>query len=175
MNPEAHSFRRKDIRIPEFDYSQPGAFFVTIVTKDRKTLFGQVNNGKMVLNNVGKLAEEVWLALATHFPNVELGECVIMPNHVHGIISINVEATHASPLPRISKGPAPGSIGAIIGSFKSAVTKRVHQISKNTNNNLWQRNYYEHIIRNDRDYQAIYEYIHANPLNWEKDEEYLKL
>ena len=175
MNPEAHSFRRKDIRIPEFDYSQPGAFFVTIVTKDRKTLFGHVDNGKMVLNNVGKLAEEVWLALPTHFPNVELGEWVIMPNHIHGIISINVEATHASPLPRISKGPAPGSIGAIIGSFKSAVTKRVHQISKNTNNNLWQRNYYEHIIRNKRDYQAIYDYIIANPLNWEKDEEYLKL
>jgi len=175
VNPEAHSFRRKDIRIPEFDYSQPGAFFVTIVTKDRKTLFGQVNNGKMVLNNVGKLAEEVWLALPTHFPNVELGEWVIMPNHIHGIISINVEATHASPLPRISKGPAPGSIGAIIGSFKSAVTKRVHQNSKNTNNNLWQRNYYEHIIRNERDYQAIYDYIIANPLNWEKDEEYLKL
>jgi len=175
VNPEAHSFRRKDIRIPEFDYSQPGAFFVTIVTKDRKTLFGQVDNGKMVLNNVGKLAEEVWLALPTHFPNVELGEWVIMPNHIHGIISINVEATHASPLPRISKGPAPGSIGAIIGSFKSAVTKRVHQNSKNTNNNLWQRNYYEHIIRNERDYQAIYDYIIANPLNWEKDEEYLKL
>jgi len=175
VNPKAHPFRRKDIRILEFDYSQPGAFFVTIVTKDRKTLFGQVDNGKMVLNNVGKLAEEVWLALPTHFPNVELGEWVIMPNHIHGIISINVEATHASPLPRISKGPAPGSIGAIIGSFKSAVTKRVHQISKNTNNNLWQRNYYEHIIRNERDYQAIYDYIIANPLNWEKDEEYLKL
>ncbi len=175
MNPEVHSFRRKDIRIPEFDYSQPGAFFVTIVTKDRKTLFGQVDNGKMVLNNVGKLAEEVWLALPTHFPNVELGEWVIMPNHIHGIISINVEATHASPLPRISKGPAPGSIGSIIGSFKSVVTKRVHQISKNTNNNLWQRNYYEHIIRNERDCQSIYDYIIANRLNWEKDEEYLKL
>lgn len=129
----------------------------------------------MILNNVGELAEEVWLALPTHFPNVELGEWVIMPNHIHGIISINVEATHASPLPRISKGPAPGSIGAIIGSYKSAVTRRVHQISKNTNNNLWQRNYHEHIIRNERDCQAIYDYIIANPLNWEKDEEYLKL
>ena len=174
MNPEAHSFRRKDIRIPEFDYSQPGAFFVTIVTKDRKTLFGQVDNGKMVLNNVGKLAEEVWLALPTHFPNVELGEWVIMPNHIHGIISINVEATHASPLPRISKGPAPGSIGAIIGSFKSAVTKRVHQISKNTNNNLWQRNYYEHIIRNEQSYFTISKYIMNNPAKWEDDKFYKK-
>lgn len=171
VNPEPHSFRRKEIRIPEFYYSQTGANFITIVTQDRKTIFGQVEDGEMVLNNVGKLAEEVWLALPKHFPNVELGEWVIMPNHIHGIISIKVEATHASPLPRISQGPTPGSIGAIIGSYKSAVTKRFHQIPKNTKNKLWQRNYYEHIIRNERDYQALYEYILANPMNWEKDEE----
>ena len=123
-----------------------------------------------------------------HFPNVKLGIFVVMPNHIHGIISITedathgsklgmqsrtvVEATHASPLPRISKGPMPGSIGAIIGSFKSAVTKRFHKIYNNHKNYLWQRNYYEHIIRNERDYQAIYEYILANPMNWEKDEEF---
>jgi putative transposase len=176
MNSNASFPLRQNLRLPEFDYSQPGAYFVTIVTQDRKPLFGQVVDGEMVLNEVGRIAEEVWVEISEHFPNVELGEFVVMPNHIHGIISIaNVEATHASPLPRISKGPAPGSIGAIIGSFKSAATRRVRAFTNNREKRLWQRNYYEHIVRNERDYQAIYEYILANPFNWEKDEEYTQL
>jgi REP element-mobilizing transposase RayT len=162
---------RRNLRVPEFDYSQPGAYFVTIVTHDRITFFGQIVDGEMVLNEVGKMVERVWIAIPEHFPNVELGEFVIMPNHIHGIISISVEATHASPLPRVSKGPMPGSIGAIIGSFKSAATKRFHEIPHNPETQLWQRNYYERFIRNERDYKAIFEYINSNPMNWDKDEE----
>lgn len=88
----------------EFDYSQPGAYFVTIVTQDRKLLFGQVLDGEMVLNDIGRMVTELWLAIPDHFSNVELGEFVVMPNHIHGIISItnerattiyNVGATHA--------------------------------------------------------------------------------
>jgi len=160
------------LSIPEFDYSQPGAYYVTIVTHDRKSIFGRIINGDMELNDIGKMVKEVWMAIPDHFPNVEMGEYVIMPNHIHGIISITVEATHASPLPRISKGPMPGSIGAIIGSYKSAATRSFHKIQNSHENSLWQRNYYEHIIRNERDYQAIYEYILANPINWEEDEEF---
>jgi len=146
---------------------------VTIVTQDRRMVFGQVVNGEMVLNETGKIVEEVWGSIPAHFANVELGEFVVMPNHIHGIISIvNVGATHASPLPRISQGPAPGSIGSIIGSFKSAATRRVRAFKNNHEKPLWQRNYYEHIIRNERDYLAIYDYIVANPINWEKDEEF---
>jgi REP element-mobilizing transposase RayT len=176
---------RRNLRVPDFDYSQPGAFFVTIVTQDRKTLFGQIVDGDVILNEVSKIVEEVWIEIPKHFPNVELGEFVIMPNHIHGIISIVlkathavpaqnetvVEATHASPLPRVSNGPLPGSIGAIIGSFKSAATKRFHEILDKPEKRLWQRGYYEHVIRNERGYTAIYEYILANPMNWEKDEE----
>jgi len=159
---------------------------VTIVTQDRKPLFGQIVDGEMVLNDVGKMVEEFWIAIPKHFPNVELGAFVIMPNHIHGIISITVgawhvvpaqnetvvEATHASPLPRISKGPFPGSIGAIIGSFKSTASKGFREIPNNAEKHPWQRNYYDHVIRNERDYTAIYEYILANPMNWEKDEEF---
>ncbi len=145
---------------------------MTIVTHDRKSIFGRIINGDMELNDIGKMVKEVWMAIPDHFPNVEMGEYVIMPNHIHGIISITVEATHASPLPRISKGPMPGSIGAIIGSYKSAATRSFHKIQNSHENSLWQRNYYEHIIRNERDYQAIYEYILANPINWEEDEEF---
>lgn len=122
--------------------------------------------------DVGEMVKEVWKSIPDHFPNVELREYVIMPNHIHGIISITVEATHASPLPRISKGPMPGSIGAIIGSIKSAATRSFHKIQNSHENSLWQRNYYKHVIRNERDYQAIYDYILANPMNWEKDEEF---
>ncbi|HHX09129.1 MAG TPA: transposase [Chloroflexi bacterium] len=172
MDPNFSSPHRRNLRLPEFDYSQPGAYFVTIVTQDRKQLFGEVVEGEMILNDVGMMVKEVWEVIPDHFPNVELGEFIVMPNHIHGIISItNVEATHASPLPRVSKGPTPESIAAIIGSFKSATSKRIREFKKNHKKRLWQRNYYEHIIRNERDHQAIYDYILANPMNWEKDEE----
>lgn len=177
---------RRSLRVHEFDYSQPGAYFLTIVTHERKQLFGQIVNGDVVLNEVGKMVEVVWIAIPKHFKNIELGEFVIMPDHIHGIISITVEATHAMPaqdgfvvesthvlpLPRISKGPIPGSIGAIIGSFKSAASKRFREIPNNQEKHLWQRNYYERFIRNERDYQAIYDYIIANPMNWQKDEKF---
>ena len=162
MNPEAHSFRRKDIRIPEFDYSQPGAFFVTIVTKDRKTLFGQVNNGKMVLNNVGKLAEEVWLALPTHFPNVELGEWVIMPNHIHGILFFHRDTVGADCV-----CPKSTELGKMLAGYKSAVSSKLKM--SGFTGNVWQRNYYEHIIHNEEDLNSIIDYIVQNPLNWSKD------
>ncbi len=172
MNSDPLFPHHKASRIPEYDYSQPGAYFVTIMTHDRKPIFGRIINGDMELNGIGKMVKEVWMAIPDHFPNVELGEFVIMLNHVHGIISITVEATHASPLPRISKGPMPGSIGAIIGSFKSAATRNFHKIQNSHENSLWQQNYYEHVIRNERDYQAIYEYILANPINWEQGEKF---
>ena len=189
VNSDPLSLHRKILRIPDFDYSQPGAYYVTIVTQDRKTLFGHIIDGEMILNDMGKMVEEVWIAIPKHFPNVKLGEFVIMPNHIHGIISITVEATHAvaaqdetlveathaSPLPRVSRGPLPGSIGAIIGSFKSAASKRFREIPNNPEKRLWQRNYYEHVIRNERDLQAIYKYIIANPMNWDKDEEFYSI
>jgi len=163
---------RRKVRLSEFDYSQPGANFVTIVTQERKKLFGEVVDGEMILNEVGSMVKEVWEVIPDHSPNVDLGVFVVMPNHVHGIINITeMEATRASPLPRVSKGPIPGSIGAIIGSFKSATSKRIRGLDNNHRKRLWQRNYYEHVIRNERDHQAIYDYILANPINWEKDEE----
>ena len=173
MDSNDSSPRRRNLRLAEFDYSQPGAYFVTIVTQDRKLLFGEVLDGEMILNETGRMVTELWLAIPDHFSNVELGEFVVMPNHIHGIISItNVGATHASPLPIISNGPGSGSLGAIVGSFKSATSKRIHELTKSHDHRLWQRNYYEHVIRNERDHQAIYDYILANPGNWEKDNDY---
>lgn len=104
MKSNDSSQRRRNLRLAEFDYSQPGAYFVTIVTQDRKRLFGDVLDGEMVLNDIGRMVTDFWLAIPNHFSNVELGEYMVMPNHIHGIISItnektmmtsNVGATHA--------------------------------------------------------------------------------
>ncbi len=133
------------------------------------------------------MVTDIWVAIPAHFPNVELGKFVFMPNHFHGIISImavetqgiNVGARHAVPKKEVVTDgfgkPVSGSLATIIRSFKSATTKAFHEISGHSEERLWQRNYYEHVIRNERDYKAIYEYILANPMNWEKDEEFSNL
>ena len=191
MNSDRSFHHRRNLRLPEFDYSQPSAYFVTIVTQNRKPFFGSITNGEMILNELGRTIADLWVAIPVHFPNVEPGEFVVMPNHIHGIIVITfgvghdneegtlqetiVWAMHASPIPKNTNGPKSGSISAIIGSFKSAATKLFHAIPEHAGERLWQRNYYEHVIRNERDYQAISDYILANPINWEKDEEFFCL
>jgi len=178
---------RRSIRLPEFDYSQPGAYFVTIVTHDRQPLFGQINDGEISLTEVGAMVAQAWIAIPEHFPNVELSAFVVMPNHIHGIISIiyepettsNVAARHAVPSQIIKTEkfgkPVSCSLPTIIRSFKSATTRTFHMYAGYSEKNLWQRNFYEHVIRNEQDYQAIIEYILANPMNWEKDKEFFEL
>jgi len=165
-------FYRHSIRLKDYDYSQPGAYFVTIAAFQHENLFGEIMNGEMRLNEYGNIAEECWRAIPEHFPNMELGVYVIMPNHVHGIIVIHeykslpsVRARHASPLR--PNGVKPNSLGAVVGSFKSAVTHNIGQT------NIWQRNYYEHVIRNEKEWDRIHRYIESNPMNWEIDEENL--
>ncbi len=175
FDPQKH--HRKSIRLKGYDYTQAGAYYVTIVTYHRDCLFGEIVNEAMILNEFGKIADECWRAIPDHFPFVELGAYVIMPNHAHGIIvirndeSTTVGATHASPL-RIPNsrphGATPRSLGAIVGSFKSAVTKRVGRELNATG--IWQRNYYEHIIRDEKDLQNKSDYINANPSLWDEDE-----
>jgi putative transposase len=169
---------RKNLRLPNFDYAQNGAYFITIVTEGRMCLFGEVVNGEMVLNEVGLIVQKAWDEIPNHFPNVTCDTYVIMPNHIHGIIVIEREyrspvvgATHESPLPQHHNGPKPGSIGAILGLFKSTVSKRSYAMTNTPKIPFWQRNYYEHVIRDENDHLAAYDYILTNPLNWERDEE----
>jgi putative transposase len=178
-DPQKH--HRHSIRLPNYDYAQPGGYFITIVTYQRDMIFGEIVNKQMRLSDFGKIAEECWRAIPDHFPNVELGAYVIMPNHVHGIIVINdgsatnsspsVGARHVSPLPQPSnpRGYKRGSIGAFAGSFKSAVSKRIGREHNATG--IWQRNYYEHVIRNHEDWDRIHRYIEANPSRWAEDQE----
>ena len=174
-NPQKHN--RQSNRLRGYDYTQSGAYFVTMVTYQRACLFGEIVEGEMRLNELGQIADDCWRAIPDHFDRVELGAYVVMPNHVHGIILINetnadVGATHESPQPdppQRPRGPIPGSLGAIIGSYKSAVSRRIGQEYDIAG--IWQRNYHDRIIRNRRELDAIWRYIEANPANWDADNE----
>jgi len=173
FDPQKH--HRKSIRLQGYDYSSEGAYYVTIVTFHRDSLFGEIVNGEIVLNDFGKIADECWRAIPEHFPFVELGAYVIMPNHAHGIIVITDNRRGAAMLRPYDDNPnphkinvKPGSLGAIVRSYKSAVSYRINKEYNATG--IWQRNYYEHIIRNDKDLQNKTDYIEANPSLWDEDD-----
>ena len=180
---------RKSIRLAGYDYAQAGAYFVTSITWRRGNLFGEVVNGEMVLNDFGKIADDCWRAIPEHFPTVELGAHVVMPNHVHGIIMIVDNqldaagrgaiyrapttdhahiAEHTPTVEQFGK-PTVGSIPTIVRTYKAAVTRLIGRQFNATG--IWQRNYYEHILRNKREMAQIWDYIEANPANWLTDDE----
>ncbi len=173
---------RKLTRLKGYDYSQSGAYFVTVCAHNRQNLFGGIEGGKIILNEYGNIVNHCWREIPAHFPHVELDEFVIMPNHVHGVIIINsVGANDYSPLqipiysikqsfasPKNMCGTSK-TIGSVIRGFKIGVTKWFRQ---NTDHyTVWQRNYYEHIIRNDTELNRIRQYIIENPLKWDMDSE----
>src|SRR5688500_23792 len=179
-NPEIH--HRRSIRLKGYDYTQPGAYFVTFCSYQRMHVFGKVVNGEMILNDIGKIARDQWFKTAELRPYVKLyeDEFVIMPNHGHGIIWIQEGALRRNAQSRAeqrsaptkttpTKTVAPGSLGAIVRAYKSAVTYAVNAVQNQRGAVLWQRNYYDHIIRNDRELNNIRWYIINNPLNWQLD------
>ena len=170
---------RRSVRLRGYDYSQAGAYFITICTQNRCCLFGTIEEGGMVLNDAGRTAADCWLQIPDHFPNVELDEWVVMPNHIHGLMVIvdssTVGANNHSPVPdNHSPLPAPPrptgtsrTIGSMVRGFKIGVTKWYRQRSDASQ--IWQRNYWEHIIRNEPELNRIRRYIVDNPLQWEQD------
>ena len=162
---------RRSIRLQGYDYSQAGAYFVTICTHNRECLFGEIMDGKMVLNDAGRMVEQCWRDIPSHFPHVELDTFVVMPNHVHGILCVvdaPVGAKNFSPL-RPAQRPCgtAKTIGSVIRGFKIGVTKWMRPY---TNVHVvWQRNYWEHIIRNDDELHRIRQYIVDNPAKWKTD------
>jgi REP element-mobilizing transposase RayT len=168
FDPARH--HRRSIRLKGYDYTRAGAYFVTMVVKNRECLFGEVVAGEMRLNALGQIAAEEWERTPAIRAEIELDEWVVMPNHVHGIIVITaniVGATGRSPLP----GPAKRSLGAFVAGYKSAVTKRINEHRATPGVPVWQRNYYEHIVRNDEALHRIRRYIAENPLRWALDDE----
>ncbi len=161
---------RNSIRLKQYDYSQEGAYLVTICTKNKECLLGDVVDGKIVLNDIGEFVQQCWLNIPEHFPNGIVDEYIIMPNHIYGIVIITVGANNYSPLQNAKLFQSPSkTIGSIIRGFKIGVTKWSRQ---NTDiYTLWQRNYYEHIIRNEKELTETREYIINNPFKWELNNE----
>lgn len=179
-----NKYRISSIRAQWWDYGWNGAYFITICTQDRKHYFGEIQNDKMVLSEVGIIADILWHQIPIHHKNVELGDFVVMPNHIHGILIIDkklddaniVDTGHALYLPPPEIFQKPGSnrfqnigkntISSIVGSYKSAVTKHANRLGYP---HQWQKLFYDNIIRSNNDYQKISDYIVSNPENWTKD------
>ncbi|MCK5241934.1 transposase [bacterium] len=186
--------QRCSIRLKEYDYRQIGAYFVTIGTNNKEHLFGEIEDGKMILNRLGEIVQKEWLRTPIIRTNIQIDEYIIMPNHLHGIILIENESTNrrgapSAPVPEKMHAPSasvtesmhapvtestrtPGSLGSIIAGFKSAVTKKIKAACGESYLPIWQRNYYEHIIRDDVKLRQCREYILQNPLKWNLDREY---
>lgn len=163
--------RRRSLRLKGYGYDQPGFYFVTVCTYQRKNLFGEIQQDSMRLNHYGRIAEESFVAIPEHFDNTQVDEFVIMPNHIHGIVVIsNVGARHAVPFSAFGK-PMANSLATIVASFKSATTKQINNLRQTSGVSVWQRNYYEHVIRNEQSLHRIREYIANNPGRWDFDRE----
>jgi REP element-mobilizing transposase RayT len=165
----------RSVRLRAFDYSQLGSYFITIQTHRSKHILGKIILGQMKLNRIGQAISECWMGIPNHFPGIELEEYVVMPNHLHGIVMIRARARHAVPLQTRTEHaeafsqPRPASIPTMVRSFKSAATQYVRKALGQPKMQIWQRNYFERIIRSPREFQKIRKYITLNPARWEFD------
>ncbi len=199
---------RRSIRLKNFDYSQPGLYFITLVVKNRENIFGDIKHGKMILNDFGLIAQAEWENTALIRKNVTLGSYIVMPNHFHAIIQINYRLKPQEHTPNQFKSPSQ-TIGAIVRGYKGATTKKIRILHQNIKNNkdldnakgvdskgelqfaptiaptiaptsaplpnipskgsIWQRDYWDIIIRDERSHYYISNYIENNAKKWEKD------
>lgn len=178
----AQDRNRRSIRLKGYDYSQAGAYYITVCTQDRECLFGNVTDGQMQLSDAGRIIQSVWYALPQFYEDIELDAFVVMPNHVHGVVVIGpaVGAIHESPEPAIHKSPLPPVrvaerrrmlLSKIVGRFKMVTGKQINVLRATPGRPVWQRSYYEHIIRNDESLKRIRQYLADNPAQWDFDHE----
>ena len=175
-NPDIH--HRRSIRLQNYDYSQAGMYFITICCQDKICRFGKIENGVMILNEYGKIVEIVWNKLPQHYANVQLDKFVVMPNHIHCIIAItndNIVGAGLKPAPTIdSIATKQHSLSEIVRALKTFSARKINELRNTPGEKLWQRNYWEHIIRNEDSYLQIADYIMNNPANWENDKLYIE-
>ena len=182
----SRKFRRHSLRLSTHDYKEPAAYLVTIVTQGRECLFGEVSSHTVELNHAGAMVREVWNGLPTIFSNVAIDDFVVMPIHIHAVLEINdvgaplvgaleSESARSRKCSRATTRVAP-TLGSVIGAFKSLTTVQYVRGIRNEKwpefeGRLWQRNYHEHIVRNDDSLDRIRAYILGNPANWALDVE----
>ena len=163
--------KRKRLRLKNYDYSQSGYYFITICTHDRRNLFGSIVDGRIKLNHYGKIVEQDLLKMPEQFMNVKLDKYVIMPNHLHCIIVIlNSGSDSPAMLSKAEQSRLFPTIPKIIGLFKSGTARKIRQLNRDII--VWQKSYYDRVIRNRSEYLKIWEYIDTNPLKWKLDKYY---
>ncbi len=190
--------RRKSTRLPGYDYTQPGAYFVTLCTCNRVSLFGEIVAGEMHCNDFGRITSKTWEWLSQQYLYIELDAWIVMPNHLHGIVMINQDCRGRSrPAPTsgnrsdLAFGVQPVSapvnpstntiddsmirkpLGQIIGAFKTVSGKQINLLRNSPSKPVWQRSFFEHIIRNDKSLEIIRSYIINNPMRWNLDKDNL--
>jgi len=171
MTYNAAIHQRRSVRLKHYDYSQDGAYFLTLCTHNRQCLFGTIENQLMLLNNLGEVIRDEWVKSFEIRKEVIIDEFVIMPNHFHSIVFIQ----HQKQLQEKSTaGPKNKSISSLVAGFKSIVTTKINQIRCAPFQPVWQRNYHEHIIRNEKSLHNIREYTRNNPCTWRKDSLFLE-
>ncbi|MBE2218828.1 MAG: transposase [Ignavibacteria bacterium] len=167
----------KSLRLKEYNYSQPGVYFVTICTKDRKCLFGEISGDEMILNEAGIIAQNEIVNIPGHYHNIEIGENIVMPNHIHMVAYIydlmGVEQTVTPAVSESGVGQAATPtknirLQDVIGSYKSGVTREIRKIN-GYENFKWQRYFHDHVVRTDRALENISDYIRLNPMKWAED------
>ena len=163
--------QRHSLRLADYDYSQAGAYFVTLSVHDRACLFGEVVDGVTRLKKHGHVITSEWLRTPVLRPQVALDEFVVMPNHFHAIIAIEDSRRGVLPYAHPRFQSPSQTVGAVIRGFKSATTKQINESRGTAGAAVWQRNYYEHVIRNDDELTRIREYIANNPFQWSLDRE----
>lgn len=176
-----NKYRIESVRLKNWDYRNNSAYFITINTGNRRHFFGEIINSEMNLSPIGECAENFWMEIPKHFPFVELGNFVVMPNHTHGILIINnVKSLHCNDSNQCNDSamtnqyyseisPKSGSISTIVRSYKSVVSKHARLLNPEFN---WQSKFHDHIIRNSESLERIQNYIENNPSNWKEDKFY---
>ena len=187
-----NTYRVESTRIPEYNYSQPGGYFITVCTKEREYYFGEIFNANMRLSKAGEIVKQCLLDLPFHYPNVQIDEFVIMPNHIHAILIITDVETGLRPVSKTTINPAkiisdcniksletglrPVStkthgIPEFVRALKSFSTRKINIARNSRTPEIWQSRYYEHVIRSEKEMKRIRESIFFNPINWDNDED----
>ncbi len=156
--------KRKPTRLKEYDYSTPGAYFITICAHNKKHLFGEIKNYKMHLNDLSNIINCEIIKIESRYHNIEIDKYVIMPNHIHMII-FNLETEGINPFPTKKN-----DISNVVGRFKAGVSRIVgNAFMHSKEKRIWQSSFHDHIIRDKKDYNKIWEYIDTNVAKWELD------
>ena len=163
--------KRKTMCLKGADYSATGAYFITICTHEKACIFGHIHDEEMCLNELGRVVNAVWNEIPLHYPQVQTDAWVVMPNHVHGIVFFQSPSSQSVEIVPHPCRPAPvgHSLGRVVGAYKGAVTQRIRRIGGECRNPVWQRNYYDHIVRDEDELCRIRQYIADNPLCWDED------